>query len=520
MAFDRLKRKDLSYFELGDEGLSPEAVNLGFLVHVHGTASSEDQYGFRHLTMQEYLAALYTCTKTLRSAGDVAKLVGELGCGEEAGHLNTFWVFVAGLLDSSLREELLCAIAGTDVQTVTNLMRAGNSCDAQGSASRLPGGDGGCASSDREEDNQPIALEPLGAHRFLLLLHCSRELNTDQVAMASPCVVSVLKQQGVVPSNYLGLSHSDVCAISAAAEQYSGVVTKVHVTDLYLNDDTLATLLTGLTCFTHLKELSVRFYGASLEYAALLRNVLNSNNLSLETVEFSFSYYTFFGQKWFVAVAPALQKCMHLVKLSLPSVGLTAGGGGIQLLVSSLGAFSQLEELDIGENLIHDEGFQQLAPVLRRCSRLRILHINDCGLTDREVTVTLLASVLHNLLHLQDLRISGNFFKDAGLRELSPAMEQCSKLTVLRISNIRLTCPASMFAICRLIQQLSRLVELRMRANRCGGGDGDLQLYEVVKEHASLKTLYIPHGVTMDVRSKLLALKVDPDHPLSFISST
>ena len=515
VAFDRLKRKDLSYFELGDEGLSPEAVNLGFLVHVHGTASSEDQYGFRHLTIQEYLAALYTCTKTLRSAGDVAKLVGELGCGEEAGHLNTFWVFVAGLLDSSLREELLCAIAGTDVQTVTRLMHASNSSDAQGSASSLPGGDGGCT-SDREEDNQPIALEPLGTHHFLLLLHCSQEMNTDQVAMASPCIVLMLKKQGMVLSNCRGLSHSDVCAISAVAEQYNRVVKKVQLMHLYLNDDTLATLLTGLTCFTHLKELSVGICGANLKYAALLSNVLllNNNNHSLETVEFAY----LFRQKWFLYVAPALQNCTHLVKLHLLHVGLTAGDGGIPLLASTLRALPQLQELNIGENLIHDEGFRLLPPVLQRCSRLRILHINDCGLTNRGLSVPLLASVLHNLQHLQDLRISGNFFGDAGLRELSPALEQCSKLTVLRISNIRLTSPASMFTICQLIRQLNRLVELRMRVNSCGGGDGDLQLYEAVKEHASLKTLHIPHGVTTHVRSKLFALKYDPDHPLTEIN--
>ena len=114
VAYDKLKKKDLSYFELEEGGLSAEAVGLGFLEYVQSTElSEEDRYGFRHLTVQEYLAALYVCQKVLKKAVDVVRLAEELGCGAESGHLNTFWVFVAGLVDSSLREELFCAIAKT-----------------------------------------------------------------------------------------------------------------------------------------------------------------------------------------------------------------------------------------------------------------------------------------------------------------------------------------------------------------------------------------------------------------------
>ena len=107
VVFDRLKQKDLSYFELEDGDLSEEAIGLGFLEPVQAMSlSEEDQYGFRHLAVQEYLAALYASKKVLKTTGDAARLAEELGCGEESGHLNTFWVFVAGLIDGSLREEL------------------------------------------------------------------------------------------------------------------------------------------------------------------------------------------------------------------------------------------------------------------------------------------------------------------------------------------------------------------------------------------------------------------------------
>ena len=128
VAFERLKRKDLSYFEVDDEDLSEEAVQLGFLEHVQVTTSSgANQFGFRHLTVQEYLAALYASTEVLKKAEDVADLAERLGCGVKSGHLNTFWVFVAGLLESRLCEELFCAIAETDTQTVAGSLRQSES---------------------------------------------------------------------------------------------------------------------------------------------------------------------------------------------------------------------------------------------------------------------------------------------------------------------------------------------------------------------------------------------------------
>ena len=110
VAFDRLKRKDLSYFELDNEDVSPEAVQLGFLEHVQATSSAKaDQYGFRHLTVQEYLAALYASTVVLKKAEDVAALVAQLGCGTEAGHLNTFWgVCCRTAGERPLRGAVLC----------------------------------------------------------------------------------------------------------------------------------------------------------------------------------------------------------------------------------------------------------------------------------------------------------------------------------------------------------------------------------------------------------------------------
>ena len=89
----------------------------------------------------------------LKNEGDVVKLVEQFRCGEESGHLNKFWVLVAGLVEINLCEELLCAIVKMDIQTVTGKMQAmgkafvnltspssGESGDCQGDARQAPWG--------------------------------------------------------------------------------------------------------------------------------------------------------------------------------------------------------------------------------------------------------------------------------------------------------------------------------------------------------------------------------------------
>ena len=169
LAFDRLKKKDLSYFELEDGDLSAEALGLGFLEHMQATSlSEEDQYGFRHLTVQEYLAALYTCKVLLKKPEDVVRLAEELGCGEEAGHLNTFWVFVAGLLDESLQEELFCAIAETNMETVSRSMRENERAAKLKSAVEPRSGTGGeREGTGGEPQNEPNPrIKPLNTIGF------------------------------------------------------------------------------------------------------------------------------------------------------------------------------------------------------------------------------------------------------------------------------------------------------------------------------------------------------------------
>ena len=566
VALDRLKSKDLSYFELEDTDLSAKAVGLGFLEHVQATSSSdEDQYGFRHLTVQEYLAAVYACNKVLKSHADVARLCQELGCGQEAGYLNTFWVFVAGLLGRSLREELFCAIAKTDMQTVSRSVPEARESGA-GAVSfekRLaktesePSETKTGAPAAHQKETQP-ASTPLNMYRFLLLLHCYAEGVADGPGQSSACVGYVLKQQGFTCRNRLFVSQSELSVISRALECHSQMVEKVDMEGCYLGDDRLQQLLPGLHSCTRLKELNLcanQLTETSMEY---LGDVVVRNRRSLEVVDISNnkragdeglrrlgnglkqvahlrclplgdSGLTNLSGRLiadivsrqptlaecnlnrnqiedsaFADIGSALKKCKHLKKLYLYGTGLTNRSS--TLLSSLLASLPHLSALELGYCKLDGE----ILPGLQQCTALRVLRLDDCGLTDRGQLMPLLTLTLLSLPDLEKFSLSGNQIGDTGLDQISVAMEECCQLTRLWLDDTGLTSLRSMQTICRLLQRLTRLKSLYVYGNPYTGGVLDMRLCAAVKRHPSLHTLCVSTGICRDAIRRLTHLKADP----------
>ena len=578
VAFDRLKRKDLSYFELEEEDLPGEAVGLGFLEHMQATSlSEEDQYGFRHLTMQEYLAAVYACAEVLKKPADVVKLVEQLGCGAESGHLNTFWVFMAGLLQSDLHEELLCAIAKTDIQSVTNSMQAKDSAsDSTSIVDPLPassgksGGGGGEETKDKLPGESEGKAKPLGIYRFLLLLHCSQEGVADSGSKSSACVKYVLKQEGVDCQDYGGLTPSDLGVISRMIEYHNDIVEKVDMTDCDLGDDGLQQLLPGLLSCTCLKELNLGGFHVSFgndlseKHMTRVGQVLANNRHTLERLDLGSNWlvqdgglgrladglrqvqhlqrlelYNLgltdasgptlasiishqpslvecdvarnrIGDSGFAAIAPALHKCQHLEKLDLQANCLQWDVYTTCLLSSALASLPRLSDLDLGDNLIQDGGFLFLASGLQQCSRLRILSLANCDLTDVGLSMALLTLVVLCLPHLEEFSISGNPVGDIGLYQLSIGLAECSQLTHLSLCEIGIMSSQSMSTISRLLQRLNRLVYLDLECNACGGSSSDLKLSAAVKGHPSLEELCLPLRMRRDAIGQLQSYTSDP----------
>ena len=578
VAFDRLKRKDLSYFELEDEDLPPEAVELGFLEHMQATSlSDEDQYGFRHLTMQEYLAAKHACAEELKTAGDVVKLAEQLGCGEESGHLNTFWVFVAGLLEHNLHEELLCAIAKTDTQTVTKRMSAmdrafhSSSCMDPPSASsgESEGGQGEETKGKHSRESQREG-ERLGVYRFLLLLHCWQEGAANGHCNPSACVKYVLRTHGLNchDRHGLDLTLSDLGVISKAMEYSHGIVEEVDMFRCHFGKGGLQRFLAGLQSCMCLKKLSLQLTGLTEQHMTRVGEVLVNNRQTLEVVNLGENCVgdeglrqlveglhqakhlqrlrlqglgltkasapalaaiisrapslvecdiarNDIGDSGFIAMAPELQKCQHLEELGLWDIGLTCGSETMLTLSSVLASLPRLSYLDLGDYPIQDEGSIHLAPGLQQCSQLRTLLLVNCGLTSDGPSVALLTSVLLCLRRLEKFSVGGNPIGDIGLDQLSIGLEECSQLTQLSLCEIGITSSQSMSTISRLLQRLDRLVYLNLMWNDCGGFSSDWKLCAAVNGHPSLEELWLPYGLSHDVTKQLYSFENDPASTLT-----
>ena len=471
VAFDRLKQKDLSYFELDDGDLSEEAIGLGFLEHAQAMSlSEEDQYGFRHLTVQEYLAALYVSKQVLKKAGDVAQLAEELGCGAEAGHLNTFWVFVAGLIDNRLREELFCAIAGTDMQTVARSMEGSERTAGVGSVGKsATGTDGESGNGDPEEidigdhTGQGSASEDLDLYRYLLLLHCFAEGVAGSSGKPSACVGYVLKRLGIGDDFRNDLSHSDLNVMSRVIECHGEYAEKVYMTGCELGDDGLQLVLPGLLSCTRLQVLHLGSNDLTMAHMEAVDDVLSRNCQSLEDVDLGGNSGV--RDEGLQRVAGGLQRLQWLKRLSLRGLGLTHHSGS--LLADVLSHQPTLEEVDLSSKDIGDAGFVDIGPALQNCRNVEVLTLQNTGLTSS--SVELLALVLAKLPSLKKLDVRYNQINANGFEQLAPGLQQCPRLETLYLDKCGLTDEGqAMPWLTLVLLSLPRLKSVSLTGNQIG----------------------------------------------------
>ena len=111
-AFQDLQKKQM-YFtdvELDSAGVPAEALELGLLTKSESTNFwKRDECAFSHLTLQEFLAAVYVSCEVLQTDGDMARLLEKVSFTD--GHLSTYWIFLAGLLQGKFAEVLLRSLS-------------------------------------------------------------------------------------------------------------------------------------------------------------------------------------------------------------------------------------------------------------------------------------------------------------------------------------------------------------------------------------------------------------------------
>ena len=513
VAFDRLKNKDLSYFQLDEEDLSPEAVELGFLEHVQPTSLSEvDQYGFRHLTVQEHLAALYACSEVVKKAGDVAKLVEELGCGPEAGHLNTFWVFVAGLLDSSRHEELFGAIAGGDMETcyVHATDKVGESSSAENAQIEL------VERSGREPDVEEgqnwrsseitPPVQPLPEYRFLLMLHCYDEATVNSSSTRSARVVDVLNRWVVCESGHSSrgfLSPFDTRVISTAIARHSDMVEKVDLSSLSLDEAGMQRLLPALNTCTQLKELHIgldlymclRNYQTPMRFGSIVsRNSKNLEVLTLSTLIVEGGVFDGADDHLDTAVMQQL-KCLELWHVQLKE-----RDGEARSCIRHLPA---LRKCVLTRVLMTDSVFNSVvAPSLQMCKHLQTLSVQFLQLTDERLSA--FTAMLISFPELKTLKVGYDSICDEDFLRLAPVLGRCSQLRHLQLFSCGLTTSLSMALLASVLPCLPHLEELCINSNQIG--DAGLAVLLLGLEECFQLTVLSMANIRLTTSDSLLAI--------------
>ena len=515
VAFARLKRKDLTYFELEEEDMSTEAMQLGFLEHVQASSLCEgDQYGFRHLTLQEFLAALYVSKNVLKNVQDIEGLVRELGCGPEAGHLNTFWVFTAGLLEESLCEELFRVISRKERQTVAEEERESRGAsffevhmaastpvewhDRNGGRQlQLEDEDTGCRRHVHEEN------KPLNAYRFVLLLQCYTEARKDRQEKPSLCLTNILTDQGIALHGYSSLSLSDMHAICETVKHHRDDVLTVDMGFCHLNDDGLQQLLESLQSCSSLKMLNFSANRNLENHMASLSRLVANNSKTLERLDLSYTRVDRDGPG-LGGLAEALQKVKRLEHLKLQSCNLSPRS--ITALSAVIKQQQALTVCCVGCNYIFDPGFStSLSPALQLCRNMEKLHLDRIGVTCVSSSLSALGLLLTSLPQLNDLSLGYNPIENQGFVHLAPALQHCPQLRCLRLSYCGLTSDGpSMALLVSVILCLPRLERFCLSGNWIG--DVGLDRLSVGLEECSQLTVLRLESIRISSEQSLVTL--------------
>ena len=359
VAFEGLQKKQL-YFtdvDLIKAGMPLEALELGLLVKSESTNFwKRDEYTFSHLTVQEFLPALYVSSRALQTDADMAKLLKSASFGN--GHLTTFWIFLAGLLEGSLVEALLAQ-----------------------------------ALSDMPEQRLDTSIR---SRHLLQLCRCYAESILAQCGTPSPTVDKLLNEYQV-DFPWVSLSVSDCAAIGTVLQSHPETerLHRVAFGWCYMHDAGLAQLLPGLQHCKSIRSFDMHGNSLSSQHMSAVSGVLANNASTLEDVDLSFNRI---GDDGLEKLFEGLKQCRNLQKLWLEDIGLTSRSA--LTLSDVLPRLPSLKKLSVSANDLGDNGIAQLAHVLQFCTRLKRLDIECTTLSSESFPI------LHRLLSsLPSLRL-------------------------------------------------------------------------------------------------------------------
>ncbi|XP_047670350.1 NACHT, LRR and PYD domains-containing protein 3-like [Tachysurus fulvidraco] len=454
LAFQQLEKGNLIFYEedLRESGIDVREVSVysGVCTQIFREVFGlhlENMFSFVHLSVQEFLAALYTFLSVISrnvtehqtsdlsdlfrnpNMSDFLRTAVDKALQSKNGHLDLFLRFLLGLsLESN--QTLL-----QDLMPQT-----------------------GSRSHSKQETvdyiKEKIRKNP-SPEKSINLFHCLNELNDHSLVQE---VQTYLNSGGFCRLRGTRLSPTQWSALVFVllnSEQ------ELDVFNLRKYDRSDECLLRLLPVVKASRKADLRNCNLTEESCGVLSSVLSSNSSSLRELDLSNNLLLDSGVK---LLSDGL-KDPHCTVEILSLCGCDLTEESCRVLSSVLGSKSSgLGELDLRGNELRDSGVKLLSDGLKdpHCT-LKILSLRNCNLTEESCRV--LSSVLSsNSSSLRGLDLSNNKLQEPGVKLLSDGLK-----------NLHCTLKKLSLCGCDLTEESCRVLSSVLGSNSSGLGELDLR---------------------------------------------
>ncbi|XP_062865516.1 NACHT, LRR and PYD domains-containing protein 3-like [Trichomycterus rosablanca] len=399
-------------------------------------------FSFVHLSVQEFLAALYVFLTFINKNRNVLVM-------QNTGFFNIFRNPMSDFLKSAVDEALqsknghldllLRFLLGLSLESNQTLLRGLLPQTGSGSYNKV---------ETARYIKEKISENP-SPEKSINLFHCLNELNDDSLVQE---VQKYLNRRGCV-------YHDGHCLSPA---EWS--LNEFDLRKYYPSHEGLLKMLPVVKASRKAQLWNCNLTEESCE---VLSSVLSLNSSSLKHLNLIYNKLKDSGVK--LLSAGLENPHCKLEILELWNCDLTEESCEVLSSVLSLNS-SSLKELNLSNNKLKDSGVKLLSAGLENphC-KLEILVLVDCDLTEESCEV--LSSVLSlNSSSLKHLNLSNNKLKDSGVKLLSAGLEnpQC-KLDILWLRSCSITDEGfTALALALKSNPSSRLRELQLNGNNPG----------------------------------------------------
>ncbi|XP_048858139.1 NACHT, LRR and PYD domains-containing protein 12-like isoform X4 [Brienomyrus brachyistius] len=540
LAFDNLEKGNLIFYE---EDLTKNGIDVTEASVYSGVCTEvfKEEYGlyeekvycFVHLSIQEYLAALYVFLSN--SSAKLLKTAVDQALESKNGHLDLYLRFLLGLSTDSSKT-LLQKLLGQTVTSSHNITETAKYIKKKIQRKLSPErtinlfhclselGDNSLVEEvQRYLNSGSLSAEDLSPAQYSALAFVML-MSDEELDVFDPKkfirsdkehwrLLPVVKNSRTALLNSCGLTNEHCEMLTSALRSNSSPLRELDLSDNDLKNKGVTLLSTGLGdshCKLGLLRLSscrVRKDGCSSLASALRSNPSHLRELDLSDNDLHDS-----GVKLLSAVLEDPNCKLEALRLS----GCRVKEEGYSSLASALMSNpSHLRELDLSYNHPGDSGVKLLSAVLEDPScKLQKLKISRCELTEK--CCEALASALRsNSSLLRELDLSKNDLQDSGVKLLSAGLgDSHCKLEILRLSGCRVTEEGCSSLASALKPNPSHLRELDLSDNDLQ--DSGVKLLSAVLEDPSYKLEKLKLSgcrVTEEGCSSLAsALRSNPSH--------